>query len=224
MKSIKQRLQAGEEVRVSLVGALASPKLIESFGKFGNFHALWIDQEHCGIPQPQLELLMIACRAAGIEGFVRVPPLDYCTIMRPMEAGACGVMVAQIRDMQQVRQIVDWAKYPPDGVRGMFRANYEAGYGTADLAQHVTTTNQDRWLAIQIETPEAVACIDDILATDGVDTVFVGPADLSVTLGVAGQPMHPKCIDALQHISAAAKKAEKSWGVLPLSLKHADLC
>ena len=65
MKSIKQRLQVGEEVRVALVGALASPKLIEIFGKFGSFHAVWIDQEHCGIPQPQLELLMNGLPSRG---------------------------------------------------------------------------------------------------------------------------------------------------------------
>ena len=224
MKTIKQRLLDGQEVRVALAGALATPKVIELFGLFGNYHAVWIDQEHCAIPQQQIELMMMACRATGIEGFVRVPPLDYCTIMRPMEAGACGVMVAQIRDVAQVREIVEWAKYPPDGVRGIFRANAEAWRGPSDVVELMTTANRDRWLAIQIETPEAVQCVDEILAIDGVDTVFVGPGDLSATLGVAGQPMHPKCTDALQRVAEATKKAGKSWGVLPLSPEHADYC
>lgn len=224
MKPIKQRLLDGEEVRVALAGALASPKLVEMFGMFGNFHAVWIDQEHCAIPQQQIELLMMACRASGIEGFVRVPPLDYCTIMRPMEAGACGVMVAQIRDVAQVRQIVAWAKYPTEGVRGTFRANAEARYGATEVAEHMASANRARWLAIQIETPESVACLNDIAAIEGVDTLFVGPGDLAATLGVAGQPMHPKCTDALQRVAEATQRAGKSWGVLPLSLEHADFC
>jgi len=224
MTSMKQRLQNGEEVRVALAGALASPKVVEILGMFGDFHAVWIDQEHCGRTQGQIELLMMACRASATEGFVRVPPLDYCTIMRPMEAGACGVMVAQIRDVAQVREIVQWAKYPPRGVRGSFRANAEARYGAGSMAEHMETANRDRWLSIQIETPEAVACVDEIAAVDGVDNLFVGPGDLSATLGVPGEPMHPKCTDAQQRVAEASRKAGKSWGVLPMSSEHADFC
>ena len=64
MTSMKQRLQNGEEVRVALAGALASPKVVEILGMFGDFHAVWIDQEHCGRTQGQIELLMMACRAS----------------------------------------------------------------------------------------------------------------------------------------------------------------
>lgn len=224
MTSVKQRLQEGKEVRVALVGALPSPKVVEIFGMFGDFHAVWIDQEHCGVTQGQIEVLMMACRAAGFEGFVRVPPLDYCTIMRPMEAGACGVMVAQIRDAAQVREIVQWAKYPPQGVRGGFRANYESHYGSGSVAEDMAAANRDRWLTIQIETPESVDCVDEIASIEGVDTLFVGPGDLSATLGVPGEAMHPKCIDALQRVSEACRNAGKSWGVLPLSVEHADFC
>ena len=116
--TIKHRLAQGEIVRVLAFASLASPKLVEIAGVAGGFHGIWIDQEHSAIPHQQLELLLIACRAAGLDAFVRVAPTAYATVMRPMETGANGVMVAQIRTVDEVRRIVQWAKYPPLGVPG----------------------------------------------------------------------------------------------------------
>jgi 2-dehydro-3-deoxyglucarate aldolase/4-hydroxy-2-oxoheptanedioate aldolase len=196
MSTIIQRLRAGQLVRVMHFTGLSSPKLIEVAGIVGNFHGLWIDQEHTAVPHAQLELMLMACRAVGLDAFARVPPTDYATIMRPMEAGCSGVMIAQVRTLAEVEQAVGWAKYPPQGVRGMFAGTVEAGYGNVDMSKHVESANRDRWLAVQIETAEAVEIIDKIAAVAGVDHLFVGPADLSVTLGVAGEYMHPKCVPA----------------------------
>ena len=88
----------------------------------------------------------------------------------------------------EVEQIVQWAKYPPVGVRGLFRGNHEAGFGTVVQTEHIERTNRDRWLLIQIETPEAVACVEGIANVQGVNCLFVGPGDLACTLGVPGQP------------------------------------
>ncbi len=206
------------------LGPLAHPKLIEVVGMTGDLHGVWIDQEHMAISHQQLEVLMLACRAAGLDAFARVPPLDYTTIMRPMEAGAGGVMVAQIRSVDQVREIVAWAKYPPVGLRGMYLGNYEAGYGTMAPSDLADEANTKRWLAIQIETVEAVEGVDEIAAVDGVDTLFVGPGDLAVALGVPGEALHAKCIAALESVSAAAKSAGKSWGILTRSPEHAAKC
>jgi 2-keto-3-deoxy-L-rhamnonate aldolase RhmA len=105
---------------------LSSPKLVEVAGILGNLHGLWIDQEHSAIPHAQLELMLMACRAVGLDAFARVPPTDYATIMRPMEAGCSGVMIAQLRTLDEVRETVSWTKYPPFGVRGMFAGTIEA--------------------------------------------------------------------------------------------------
>ena len=223
-KTLKQRLADGQTARVMMLGALASPKMVELAALGANVHGVWIDQEHVAIPHPQLEVLLMACRSVGFDAFVRVPPLDYVTIMRPMEAGACGIMVAQIRTVEQVREIVQWAKYPPVGMRGLFRGNYEAHFGLVNQSEHIETCNRDRWLVIQIETTEAVACVDQIVAVKGVDSLFVGPGDLAAALGVPGQAMHPRCIEALERVSAAVKKAGKSWGVLPANVEHAERC
>jgi 4-hydroxy-2-oxoheptanedioate aldolase len=221
---IKQRLLAGQIVRTMHCTGLASPKLIEAAAALGNFHGLWIDQEHSGHSHADLELMLIACRAAGVDAFARVPPTDYATIMRPMEAGCSGVMIAQVRTLAEVKQAVAWAKYPPLGIRGVFTSNPEAYFGNVDIATHIAAANRDRWLAIQIETLESVEIVEQIAAVDGVDWLFVGPADLSVTLGVPGDFLHPKCIDAIERVAAAVKKQGKAWGTLSRDPAHARRC
>ena len=133
-------------------------------------------------------------------------------------------MIAQVRTLAEVEQAVAWAKYPPVGRRGFFGGNIEGGFGQTDMATHVATANRDRWLSIQIETVEAVEIVDQIAATKGVDWLFVGPADLSVALGVPGEFLHPKCIEALKRVAAAAKRAGKSWGILSRDAEHARRC
>lgn len=221
---IKERLLAGQIVRTMHVSGYVKPRAIEMAGLVGKFHGIWIDQEHSAISHQEMESLLIACRAAGLDAFARVAPTDYPTVMRPMEAGCSGVMIAQVRTLDEVKQSVDWAKYPPVGRRGFFGMNIETRYGEVDMATHVVKANRERWLAIQIETPEAVEIADKIAATEGVDWLFVGPADLSITLGVPGDFMNPKCLKALEQVSAAVKKAGKSWGILSRDAAHAKRC
>jgi 2-dehydro-3-deoxyglucarate aldolase/4-hydroxy-2-oxoheptanedioate aldolase len=224
MSTIIDRLRDGKLVRVMHFTGLSSPKLVEVAGILGDFHGLWIDQEHSAVPHAQLELMLMACRAVGLDAFARVPPTDYATIMRPMEAGCSGVMIAQVRTLEEVQQAVSWAKYPPRGVRGMFGGTFEAEYGRVAMREHAANANSDRWVAIQIETAEAIEIVDQIAAADGVDHLFVGPADLSVNLGVPGEFLHPKCVAALERVAAACKTAGKSWGILSQDPGHVRVC
>jgi 4-hydroxy-2-oxoheptanedioate aldolase len=223
-ETIIKRLREGQLVRVMLFGGLSSPKLIEVAGILGRFHGIWIDQEHSAVPQAQLELMLMACRAVGLDAFARVPPTDYATVMRPMEAGCSGVMIAQVRTLEEVQRAVQWAKYPPEGIRGLYSSTVESRYGKVDVETHIANANRDRWLSIQIETTEAVEIVDQIAAEEGVDWLFVGPADLSVALGVPGQFLHPKCVAALERVSAACKRAGKPWGVLSKDIEHVRKC
>ena len=113
--------------------------------------------------------MLIACRATGMDAFARVAPTHYATVMRPMEAGCSGVMIAQVRTLAEVQQAVQWVKYPPIGTRGMFTGNAETKYGLIDIATQVETANRERWLSIQIETVESVEIVDQIAAVEGVD-------------------------------------------------------
>jgi 4-hydroxy-2-oxoheptanedioate aldolase len=222
--TIIERLRSGKVVRTMHYTGFVKARAVEMLGLLGNFHGMWVDQEHTAVSHVDLETLLITCRAAGLDAFSRVPPTDYCTLMRPFEAGCSGVMVAQVRTLADVKQAVAWSKYPPRGVRGYFGANYETGFGRTDMATQVAAANRDRWLAIQIETAESVEIIDQIAALEGVDWLFVGPADLSVALGVPGDFLHAKCIEVLKRVDAAVKKAGKSWGTLSRDPEHARRC
>lgn len=225
METIKQRLNDGKIVRVFVLGPLATtPKWVEVAGILGGYHGVWIDQEHAAVPHQCLEAMLIACRAAGLDAFARVAPTDYGAVMRPLEAGCSGVMVAQIRTLEQVHQAVQWSRYPPRGIRGLYTSNYEAGYGTLEINARLEKVQRDNWLAVQIETAEAVDAVEEIAATDGVDCLFVGPADLACTLGVPGQPLHARCVDALKRVSAATEHAGIAWGALVVDAEHATKC
>ena len=221
---IKERLAAGEMVRVMTVGAFATPKLVEAAGRLANIHGIWFDQEHCALTHGQLELLALAARAAGVDCFSRVAPTDYATVMRPMEAGCSGVMAAQVCTAEQVQQIVAWAKFAPQGGRGTYTSNAECDYGDVGIADHVARANQQRWIAIQIETREAVENVADIAAVEGVDWLFVGPSDLSVNLHVPGDYLHPTCVDALKKVADAVGAVGKPWGALCPTPEHAEQC
>lgn len=224
MHSIKQRLARGEEVNIFSVGAIPSPKIIEMVAMVGGYHGIWIDEEHAALTQRDFELLALACRSVGLDSYVRVAPVHYAAIMRPMEAGVGGIMAAQVRSLDEVQQIVNWAKFPPLGQRGLNPSNFEGGYATRGLSEIVESGNRDRWLSVQIETVEALNCVTQIAQVAGVDHLFVGPADLSVALGVPGQFLHEKCKAALAQVSAACQQAAKSWGILVRSPEHAQLC
>ncbi len=224
IKTLKQKLAEGLEVRVMAVSAFPSPKLIEVAGMFGDLDGVWIDQEHSGLPNQELELLLLACRASGLDAFARVAPTDYATVMRPMEGGASGVMMAQVRRVAEVEQAVRWMKYNPVGERGMFLGNYEADFGSKSAAEHVADSNRDRWTVIQIETAEAVDCVEGIASVEGVDCLFVGPSDLSNNLGKPGNPMDSHVLNAIERIASAAKANGKSWGVLSKTEEFAIKC
>src|SRR5438876_8339568 len=116
---LKQLLAEGQLVRVFGVGQLCHPKIVEMVGYHGGFHAVWLDQEHAGLTIDQIEQAARAARVSGIDSFVRLTATDYATVMRPLEAGACGVMAAQVRSARQAREIVQWARFHPLGVRGI---------------------------------------------------------------------------------------------------------
>lgn len=221
---IKQRLDAGQIVRVMVIGSLASPKLVEAAATLANIHGVWFDQEHSGLTHPQVEMLAMAARAAGVDCFSRIAPTDYGAVMRPFEAGCSGVMAAQVGSLAEVERIASWSRFAPLGCRGTFTSNFDCRFGTTPLAEYVQQANRDRWLAIQIETRPALEAVDDIAAVDGVDLLFVGPADLSVNLEVPGDMLHPKCVDALGRVSAACEKVGKPWGVLCPTIEHARTC
>lgn len=224
MDTIKQRLARGETLIVGSAGRILHHNLLQMLGLKGGFHAVWLDLEHIDFSTEKLEIATLACRSQGLDTFVRLPPTDYAIVTRALEAGAGGIMAAQVRSAAQVAEVVQWARFYPKGCRGMNSGGWDGRFATLPLAQFAEQANRNSFIAIQIETLEALEEVEAIAATEGIDLLFLGPADMSQSLGVTGEFMHPKCLAAIDRISAACKKAGKPWGVLPASPEHAALC
>src|SRR5262245_36544947 len=133
---IKELLARDAIVHVFGMGQLCGTKLIEIVALAGGYDAMWLDQEHSGLSIRDIELATLACRAHGLDSFVRVAPTDYATVMRPMEAGAGGVMAAQIRTAAEVEQFVRWAKFWPRGNRGLTGAGIDGKYSLTPPAEY----------------------------------------------------------------------------------------
>src|SRR6516225_5055520 len=213
MPRIKQLLASGRIVRMFGVGQLLSPKLIEIVGEHGEFDALWIDMEHAGLGMKEVELATMAARAYGMDHFVRLPATDYASIMRPLEAGAGGVMISMVKSAAEVEQAVRWAKFWPRGERGLNGGNQDGRFGLMPLAEYTARANAETFIGIQIETAGALDSVAEIAAIPDVDLLFVGPSDLSQVLGVTGDFENPKCLRAIEGIAKACADAKKPWGV-----------
>src|SRR3954447_18550529 len=112
---LKQSLAAGKLTRVFGLGQLCDPKIVEIIGFQGGWDAVWFDQEHVGLTIGQIEEAARAARAVGLDSFVRLTATDYATVMRPLEAGAGGVMAAQVRTVRVTEEIVRWSRFHPLG-------------------------------------------------------------------------------------------------------------
>jgi 2-keto-3-deoxy-L-rhamnonate aldolase RhmA len=221
---IKDLLAQGKHVRVFMLGQFCSPKLVEMIGLHGGWDGVWFDIEHVGLTLPQIEECARAARATGLDSFVRLAATDYATVMQPLEAGAGGVMAAQVRNAEQVKDIVTWAKFHPQGLRGVNGSGVDGRYGMLPAAEYFRQANAETLVLIQIEHIDAVNDVDRIAAVPGVDVLFIGPADLSQSMGLPGEWEHPRVWDAYRRVADAAQRNGIHWAILPLNPSYAQRC
>jgi 4-hydroxy-2-oxoheptanedioate aldolase len=218
---LKEALRQGKLTRVFCLGQLYQPKLVEMVGMVGAHDAVWLDQEHVGLSVAQIEEASRAARVAGIDCFVRLTATDYATVARPMEAGACGIMAAQVGSAAEAEQIVRWAKFAPRGCRGYNGGGVDGGYGSMNAADYAARANAASLIVLQIENAAALDQVEAIAAVPDVDLLFIGPGDLSQSLGILGQWDHPRLWEAVERVARAAETHGTRWGILPWSRESA---
>ena len=221
---LKKALSENRIVRVFALGQLCEPKFIEMVGQAGGYDAVWLDQEHGGLTIAQVEHATRAARAVGLDSFVRLNATDYATVMRALEAGAGGIKASMVRGAAQAAEIIRWAKFHPRGVRGINGSGVDARYGTVPIKEYLARANADVFIAIQIEHVDAVNEVDAIAALPDLDVLFVGPADLSSSLGHPGEWEHPLVWQALEKVSRAAKTHGVAWAIMPPNPDFARRC
>lgn len=191
---------------------LKSTAAIESMSYTGLDYVI-IDTEHCGADMDFVSAAITAADAAGVTPVVRVNEIARAAVLRPLDLGAKGIIVPAVETVEQVRQLVRYAKFPPLGNRG-FCPTRDGGWGFAENAAagaeaYMEDCNRQTLLIPQCETAGCLAHIEEIAAMDGVDGIFVGPLDLSIALGCPMQLDAPQMTEAIGRILAACKQAGK---------------
>ncbi|MFO0868530.1 MAG: aldolase/citrate lyase family protein [Pirellulales bacterium] len=213
-KTLKQLLATDQLLRTFALGRVVHPVVIELYGLAGGFHGFWLDQEHAFISTEQLVVASLAAKANDMDCFVRLAPTGYSTVTQCLETGVGGVMAAQIHSAAHAEEFVQWTKFAPRGVRGLNLSGRDANYTHKTAPQFIEDANRDHLVAIQIETLGALAAADEIAAIDGVDLLFIGPADLSLALGAPGQFHCDALWEAIGRVAAACRNRGKAWGAV----------
>lgn len=209
--AFKQALARGER-QIGLWLALADGYSAELCATCG-FDWLLIDGEHA----PN-ELRTMLCALQSIAAYpshpvVRIPKGDDALIKQVLELGATTLMVPMVETPEQARQLVRAMRYPPQGIRGVGSAIARSARWS-QYPNYLHEANERVSLIVQLETREALSRVDEIAAVDGVDGVFIGPADLSASFGLLGQPAHPSVKAAIEEGIRAILRAGKAPGIL----------
>lgn len=217
--SFRQRARQGDRLGGSWL-SLASSVTAEIAGRSGLDWVL-IDAEHGvgdeGALVPQLQGVLAGGPCASV---VRVAANDPVRFKRVLDLGAHGVMVPWIRSLEEAEAAVQAARYPPRGIRGAASITRATGFGTRPFGAYHESAHDEVTLIIQIEHPGALAAADEIAALDGVDVLFVGPLDLSVSLGCPQDFEHPEFLAALERVREAAVSHGKAAGILAMKEAH----
>ena len=184
------------------------PVVGELVGYCGYDYAM-IDMEHSPTGIDQALTMIRAVQSGGARALVRVPDKQARWVGRLMDMGADGVMVPMVNSAQEAQVLADACIYAPEGTRGMAASIVRAtGYGAS--TEHYLENYRDNFtLLLQIETAEAVDAADEIAAVDGVDCIFIGPFDLSGSLGHRAQPDHKVTKAAIRRIRKAVESNDK---------------
>jgi len=180
------------------------PSVVEALCDSVDF--FWIDLEHNPTNLESLLSHLIAARAGGTPALVRVPSLDIAWTKRVLDTGAEGIILPQASCAADIRSFVSSCRYPPMGTRG-FGPRRPTNYGRFGGDEYLAHANANLFVVAQIETVTALDEIDEIVAIEGLDSLVIGPYDLSGSMGMLGKVHDPKVLDAVRTVVEKAKAA-----------------
>lgn len=207
--TLKEKLARGEKPLGTFVST-GSAAVVECLGCTGLDFVI-LDNEHSPIEAETTATLVRAAECRGLTPLARVREISRPAILKLLDVGVQGLIIPDVRGAEDARRIIRYAKYAPLGQRGFCPSRKDA-WGTADLGpvpQAMSYFNSQTLLIPQCETAEALAEIEAITALPGVDGIFIGPFDLSISLGIPGEFENPAFRAALERILAACRRTGK---------------
>jgi 2-dehydro-3-deoxyglucarate aldolase/4-hydroxy-2-oxoheptanedioate aldolase len=207
--TIKKKVK--EDIAIGTTVTLADLGVTEGLGLAG-LDFVWIDMEHTALGKIEVCGHIIAAKASQIASFVRVPWNDPVQMKPILDMGPDGLIVPQIRSLQDAKNAIAACLYPPKGVRG-FGPLRASGYGTYNITQSLPDDYKPTLLFLQVEHADCVACIDDILALEGLDGLIFGPMDLSASIGKLGKMDDAELNQIMDDLSHKIIQSGKILGV-----------
>lgn len=184
------------------------PRIVEMTGMAG-YPVAWLCNEHVPNDWLNLEHQIRAAKLYDMDTIIRVAKGSYSDYVKPLEADATGIMVPHVTSADEARQIVAWARFHPLGERPIDGGNADGRYCRASSSDYLENGNRERFIILQIESPEALENLEEIAAVQGFDILHFGPGDFSHRIGQAGNANHPAVKAARQRIAQAARKHGK---------------
>lgn len=207
---IRSRLRQDLPVRIACMYYPST--MMPAHAAAAGFDAIWLDTEHSTWERREVQRTIALHHLANIDCLVRTGSRTASELYHLLEDGASGLMIPLVSTAADAADLARAVKFPPLGQRGLDGAGLDNNFYLAGTTTYPAAANADTFLVIQIETEEALANIDAIAGTPGVDGLFIGPGDLSLRLGCPLDWKHPKMIAAQATVAAAASRHRVAWG------------
>jgi 2-dehydro-3-deoxyglucarate aldolase/4-hydroxy-2-oxoheptanedioate aldolase len=195
----RERLSKGETVFGCGLQVYRSPEICRMFAAAG-FDYVFIDMEHGAFDLETVQDMIKAALESGITPIVRVAELLYSLIARLLDAGAQGIILPRVEDPKVLEEAVGWMRFPTEGTRGYGVNPTMLGYESHTFPEVIEHLNRNTLSVVQFETVTAMERADELLSVRGTNIAMVGPADLSISLGVPGQLEHPLLVSTVDRL------------------------
>lgn len=216
--NLRERLRQGRSVTGTMVTVFDNPAIAKIL-KVCGFDFFIVDAEHGSFDYSAIAGILAVAKEAGVPAMVRVPEARREVVLKYMEMGASGILLPNTETVEQAEALVEYAKYYPLGNRGVSLLRAHTGFKKPSNAlDYMRKANEETILMIQIESPKGVKNIAQLLDVEGIDASFIGPNDLSQSMGVMGQIDTPKFVEAVEEVIAVTKKKDKFSGIHLMSV------
>lgn len=210
-RELKEKLRS-RQTQIGTFVKLADPTALEVLGLAGMDFAI-IDTEHAPCDQMLLLDMIRAADSVGLPTIVRVPEGAEPYILKALDVGASGVQIPGLSTVEEIRETVSFTKYAPRGVRGLSFAQRSAGYGTKEKFQYMQDSNDGLINVVHIENKDAAARVEELCALEDIDVLFIGPMDISQSLGHPGDPGHEDVQKVVHKVIDVCNSKGKSFGI-----------
>ena len=210
VNKFKAALKRGER-QIGFWNTIPDPSVVEALATL-SYDWLLIDTEHTPVEASKVMTLLQAAAPYDVTCVVRPVSGDTALIKRYLDIGAQTLLVPFVQSVDEAKAVVNACRYAPEGVRGIGGSTRASRFG--QIKDYAASAANEICILVQVETVEAMKSLEAIAKVDGIDGVFIGPGDLSASMGLPGQPNHPKVVEACMDAIKRLKKAKVPAGIL----------